>query len=53
MAATLTPWATEFRYPGDVVEPERAEVEQTYAMTEAFLRFISQKVSVLGRSKQG
>jgi HEPN domain-containing protein len=45
MAETLTPWATEFRYPGDVAEPERAEVEQAYALTEAFLRFVSQKMS--------
>lgn len=43
MAETLTPWATEFRYPGDVVEPERVEVEQAYVMTEAFLRLVSQK----------
>lgn len=44
MAETLTPWATEFRYPGDVAEPERVEVEQAYAMTEAFVRFVSQKL---------
>jgi hypothetical protein len=45
LAEALSPWATEFRYPGDVAEPERVEVEQAYAMTEAFLRFVSQKLS--------
>jgi HEPN domain-containing protein len=27
-AAMLTPYATEFRYPGELLEPERSEAEQ-------------------------
>lgn len=44
MAETLTPWATEFRYPGDVSEPKRVEIEQAYVMTETFLNFVIQKM---------
>ena len=40
VATTLTPYATEFRYPGDVLEPEREEAEWALAGAEAFLSFI-------------
>ena len=42
VAATLTPYATEFRYPGDVLEPERGEAEQAHAAAEAFVNFVIQ-----------
>jgi len=40
MAETLTPYATEYRYPGDLLEPERSEAEQALAMAEAFVAFV-------------
>jgi len=40
MAEMLTPYATEYRYPGDLLEPERAEAEQAIAMAEAFVNFV-------------
>jgi HEPN domain-containing protein len=39
-AAMLTPYATEFRYPGEPLEPERSEAEQALAAAEAFVPFI-------------
>ena len=36
----LTPYATEFRYPGEFLEPERSEAEQALAAAEAFVQFI-------------
>jgi HEPN domain-containing protein len=39
-AAMLTPYATEFRYPGELLEPERSEAEQALAAAEAFVQFI-------------
>lgn len=39
-AEMLTPYATEFRYPGDVLEPESDEAEKAFAAAEAFVNFI-------------
>ncbi len=36
----LTPYATEFRYPGELLEPERSEAEQALTAAEAFVQFI-------------
>jgi HEPN domain-containing protein len=36
----LNPYATDFRYPGDVLEPEKDEAEKAFADTEKFLDFI-------------
>ena len=41
-AKMLTPYATEFRYPGDVLDPERGEVEQAFAAAEGIVNFIIQ-----------
>ena len=41
-AEMLTPYATEFRYPGDVLEPEWDEVEQALAAAEGLVEFITQ-----------
>ncbi|MDI3531239.1 MAG: hypothetical protein PWP60_1088 [Candidatus Atribacteria bacterium] len=38
----LTPYATEFRYPGDVLEPEASEAEEALARAEALVNFIVQ-----------
>ncbi len=41
-AEMLTPYATEFRYPGDILNPEMEEVEQALTSAEAFVNFIIQ-----------
>jgi len=41
-AKMLTPYATEFRYPGDVLNPEKDEVEEALAAAEAIVNFIIQ-----------
>ena len=40
MANILTPYAVEFRYPSDVLEPERSEAEEALAMAESVLSFV-------------
>ena len=40
VAAMLTPYATEFRYLGELFESERSEAEQALAAAEAFVQFI-------------
>jgi HEPN domain-containing protein len=44
VARILTPYATEFRYPGDVLEPEKGESEQALAQAEALANFIIQQL---------
>ncbi len=39
-AEILTPYATEFRYPGDILEPTQDEVEEALAQAKAFVNFI-------------
>jgi len=41
VAEKLTPYAVPFRYPGDVLEPERAEGEEALATAEALVDFIA------------
>ncbi len=43
-ADILTPYATEFRYPGDVIEPERQEAEEAIEMAAAVLAFVIGKL---------
>ncbi len=38
----LTPYATEFRYPGDILNPEMKEVEQALTSAGAFVNFVIQ-----------
>jgi len=38
---TLTPYATDFRYPGKVMEPESEEVEQAILMAETVIKFVN------------
>ena len=40
MANTLTPYAVEFRYPSDTLEPERSEAEEDLAMADSILSFV-------------
>jgi len=39
-ADTLTPYATEFRYPSDTVEPERYEAEEALEIANSVLDFV-------------
>lgn len=39
-AEILTPYATEFRYPGDTIEPEKYEAEEALAITSLVLNFV-------------
>lgn len=36
----LTPYATEFRYPGDTIEPEKYEAEEALAIASLVLDFV-------------
>lgn len=39
-AVLLTPYATEFRYPGEYVEPEPAEFKEAFEAAKDFYAFI-------------
>jgi HEPN domain-containing protein len=39
-ADILTPYATEFRYPSDTVEPERYEAEEALEIAGSILNFV-------------
>ena len=39
-AEILTPYATEFRYPGDVLEPELSEAREALNRAESLVNFI-------------
>ncbi len=39
-AELLTPYATEFRYPGDFIEPDPEEFREAYDTAQEFLAFI-------------
>lgn len=43
-AETLTPYATEFRYPGDMIEPERQDAEEAIEIATLILIFVIQKL---------
>ena len=40
VAQELTPYAVQFRYPADVLEPERSEAESALQHAQAFVDFI-------------
>ena len=44
VAETLTPYATEFRYPNDIIEPEREEAEQAIAMADTVVKFVIETI---------
>jgi HEPN domain-containing protein len=39
-ADMLTPYATEFRYSSDTIEPEKYEAEEALAMADSILNFV-------------
>jgi len=39
-ADILTPYATEFRYPSDTIEPERYEAEEALEIANSVLNFV-------------
>jgi len=41
-AEMLTPYATEFRYPGDILNPEMDEVKQALVAAESIVDFVIQ-----------
>lgn len=43
-AEALTPFATLFRYPGDVLEPEVSDVEEGIALAEMVVEFAEDRV---------
>jgi len=43
-ADVLTPYATEFRYPGGLIEPERRDAEEAIGMAILVLDFVSQRL---------
>ena len=46
-ARLLTPYATEFRYPGDVFEPEPSECDEAIAMAAGIIEQIVEMVDGL------
>jgi HEPN domain-containing protein len=43
-AEALTPFATVFRYPGDVLEPEPSDVEEGMALAEMVVEFVKARL---------
>lgn len=43
-AETLTPYATEFRYPGDLLEPEKEDAEEAIEMAIQVYSFVLQNL---------
>lgn len=44
MAEVLTPYVTEFRYPGDVIEPCWEEAEEALSLAEDFVHFVLRRM---------
>lgn len=43
-ADMLTPYATEFRYPGGLIEPERRDAEEALEMAILVLKYVAQRL---------
>lgn len=43
-AEVLTPYATAFRYPGDFVEPNDAEVQEAIELADLALEFVAKRM---------
>ncbi len=43
-AESLTPYATEFRYPGDTAQPEKDDVEEALEMAALVLNVVTQAI---------
>ena len=44
IAETLTPYATAFRYPGDILEPEPADTEESLELAGRVLDFVLERM---------
>jgi HEPN domain-containing protein len=42
VADVLTPYATEFRYPGNIIEPERHEAEEALRMAASVVNLVTE-----------
>lgn len=47
-AEILTPLATEFRYPGDVLEPEVSDAEEAFRLAEHVVAFVVTRLPDVG-----
>ena len=47
-AEMLTPLATEFRYPGDILEPKQSEAEEAYRYAQDVISFVMDILMVTG-----
>lgn len=47
-AELLTPLATEFRYPGDILEPDPADADEAYRVAEHVVTFVSSRLPDVG-----
>lgn len=45
-AEILTPFATEFRYPGDIMEPDENDANEAYRVAEYVFSFIKLKLDM-------
>lgn len=48
-AEILTPFATEFRYPGDILEPDPSDVDEAFRVAEYVILFINSRLNMHGR----
>jgi len=46
-AEVLTPYATEFRYPGDILQPEKLEVEEALKNASLVLNFVIELLPIV------
>ncbi len=44
LSDVLTPYATAFRYPGDIVEPSAPDAEEAVIMAERIVAFVLQRM---------
>jgi hypothetical protein len=45
-AEILTPFATAFRYPGDLIEPEATDVAEAIELAQRIVDFVSSRLAV-------
>jgi HEPN domain-containing protein len=47
-AELLTPLATEFRYPGDILEPDPSDAKEAYKAAEYVVEFVRSRLAEVG-----
>ncbi|MCK5517217.1 MAG: HEPN domain-containing protein [Desulfobulbaceae bacterium] len=45
-AELLTPFATEFRYPGDILEPDPSDAEEAYRDAKNVIQFVNYRLDL-------